>query len=83
MAERQYGIGRVPADVDAVEETLAELEAERIQPSGRPPRGQVCPTGTTNGQPGRPGDRCATCGEPADWNPGAGQLLCPSHWDEY
>jgi len=30
-----YGIGRVPADVDFSDEFLAELEAERLQPTPR------------------------------------------------
>lgn len=29
--EREYGIGRVPADVDQGEEQLAEVEATRIE----------------------------------------------------
>jgi hypothetical protein len=33
-----YGIGRVPADVDPTSEALAELEAERLQPTPKPRR---------------------------------------------
>ena len=32
----QYGIGRVPEDVDPIAERLAEIEAERLQPTPRP-----------------------------------------------
>lgn len=50
---------------------------------GRAPAGrQVCPAGTTYGY-SDPGGRCAICGEPADYNPSAGQNLCSRHWDEY
>jgi len=84
MAEREYGIGRIPADVDPVEETLAEIEAERIQPSYRPAAGLVEPTGTTQGHAVPKATRCQVCGAPADgYNPGAGQDLCARHWDEY
>lgn len=48
MAE--YGIGRIPRDVDQAQETLAELEAERIQP-------------TPKRKPGREYLRCRRCGE--------------------
>ena len=34
--EREYGIGRLTADTDPVEEALAEIEAERIQPTPKP-----------------------------------------------
>ena len=43
----------------------------------------VTPAGTTDGRRGGPSDRCAICGKPADWNPGAGRLLCHRHWDSY
>lgn len=49
-----------------------------LEPAGT----QVCPAGTTYGK-SNPGARCARCGAPADWNPGAGENLCPRHWDEY
>lgn len=50
---------------------------------GENPAGtQVCPAGTTYGI-SDPNGRCARCGAPADWNPGAGEHLCPRHWDEY
>lgn len=50
---------------------------------GQAPRGaRVCPAGTTEGQ-SDPGGRCEYCGQPADWNPGAGMNLCRRHWDEY
>ena len=74
-----YGIGRVPADVDAADESMAELMAIEYAPR---PLGYA-PTGTTEGRRGKPGDRCSVCGKPADWNSGAGALLCPRHWDEY
>ena len=38
--EREYGIGRLTADTDPVEEAMAEIEAERIQPTVRHPRPQ-------------------------------------------
>ena len=38
MTEREYGIGRVPADVDPLDETMALIEAERLQPSRPRPR---------------------------------------------
>lgn len=38
--EREYGIGRVPRDVDPTDEALAELEAERLQPTPAPPKGR-------------------------------------------
>jgi len=44
---------------------------------------RVCPAGTTDGERGGPDDRCELCGAPADWNPGAGGLLCSRHWDSY
>jgi hypothetical protein len=56
--EREYGIGRIPADVDPAEEALAELDAERLQPTPRPPinrkfmRCKSCgQTGYTGGYP--------------------------------
>ena len=36
--EREYGIGRIPHDVDPAEEMLAEIEAEQLQPAPAPPR---------------------------------------------
>lgn len=81
----EYGIGRVPKDVDPIKETLAEIEAEELQPTPMhvvKPGDQICPAGTTFGQY-TPGARCEICGRPANWNPGAGQSLCARHWDEY
>ncbi len=50
----EYGIGRVPADVDPTSEALANLEAERIQPTPRPTRPVVtCPKCHQSGQRGR------------------------------
>ncbi len=75
-----YGIGRLARDTDQATETLAAIEAEALRrvkgPSG------FAPAGTTEGVR-TPGARCATCGKPANWNPGAGQSLCRRHWDEY
>jgi hypothetical protein len=54
---REYGIGRVPADVDPVEETLARLEAAEIQAAHLAPLDH--------------GDRerltCRRCGEEGYW----------------
>ena len=35
MADREYGAGRVPADVDGSDELVAQLEAEALQPIRR------------------------------------------------
>ena len=43
-----YGIGRVPGDVDPAWERMAELEAERIQPTPKVMR---------------PTKRCRRCGQ--------------------
>ena len=78
-----FGIGeagKVPASTP-----LDELEAERLQPhKTRPLRAgdHYAPAGTTNGVH-TPGEHCSRCGEPADWNPGAGEYLCYRHWDAY
>ena len=37
---QEFGVGRVPADVDPAEEALAELAAEQIQPTPAPPAGR-------------------------------------------
>ena len=37
--------------------------------------------GTTEHGKGK--GRCEQCGQPAWWNPGAGQFLCYRHWDNY
>lgn len=63
-----YGIGRVPQDVDPITEALAELEAERLQPT----RPASPPTG-----------HCARCGAGANWVSGAGEYLCYRHEDDY
>ena len=44
--EREYGIGRLVLDTDPVEEMLAQIEAERLQPR---PRGDMvkCSCGHT------------------------------------
>jgi len=38
--EREFGIGRLSREVDLAEEMLAELEAERLQPTPPPPKGR-------------------------------------------
>jgi hypothetical protein len=84
VSERAYGIGRVPGDVDPIEELMAEVEAERLQPTPPLAGGQVCPAGTTNGQVLKKPARCMVCGRPADgWNSGAGGPMCARHWDDY
>ena len=50
MAEREYDIGRIPTDVDPSDERLAELEAERLQP-------------TTQSEKKRKLLRCPECGQ--------------------
>lgn len=62
--------------------TERDSAAPVYKPGNAPAGAQVCPAGTTYGQ-SDPGGRCARCGKPADWNPGAGENLCPRHWDEY
>ena len=42
----------------------------------------VYPAGTTQGYR-TPGKKCERCGQPADYNPNAGQHLCRRHWDSY
>jgi hypothetical protein len=79
--ESGLGIGGIGSDD-------YNIQTERDAPGiahvhGQAPAGsQVCPAGTTYGE-SDPDGRCAICGQPADWNPGAGQALCPRHWDEY
>ena len=53
--EREYGIGRIPRDVDPVTETLAELEAAEMDTKRARParRCQMC---------GRPADMAACLG---------------------
>jgi hypothetical protein len=85
MMKTEYGIGRIPADVDPSDEARAEREAQEIvaRHLERAPVGYA-PTGTTCGQPPREGECCAMCGRPAvGWNSGAGQALCSRHWDSY
>ncbi len=53
---REYGIGRVPVDVDPVEEELAELEAERLQPTPPAPKGRTFMTCRHCRQTGYTGD---------------------------
>lgn len=66
--EREYGIGRVPADVDPVEEALAELEAVRLQP---PPR-------ITPQTP-----HCAVCGRPCNLLMTSSRgSICPDCYDD-
>lgn len=53
---REYGIGRVPRDVNPVDETLARLEAERLE-------SQIVTPASHRGQP----VRCRRCGERGWW----------------
>lgn len=53
MAE--YGIGRIPRDANLVDEVLAEVEAERLQPTPKPPRGKPLRTCGRCGQQGYDG----------------------------
>lgn len=64
---REYGIGRVPADVDPADELLAEFEAERIQPTPRPRSTETC--------------SYRRCRQPATMNASLGPS-CPDHYDE-
>ena len=67
-----YGIGRIPADVDPMNELMAEIEAERLQPTPPPPKGRErlrCPecgqTGYSGAYPFSTGygdGRCDDCG---------------------
>lgn len=66
--EREYGIGRVPADVDQTEELLATIEILRRQPTQR----------VTNETP-----RCEMCGAPCQclmWSNMNGRV-CPDCYD--
>ena len=78
----RFGIGRLPQDVDQAKEDAAALAAQKRYPT-RPVRNgeRVAPSGTTEGE--WTGEACEVCGRPGGWNPGAGQTLCPRHWDEY
>jgi hypothetical protein len=80
-----YGIGRVPADVDPAAEARAEIEAQEIMDRHLAPAPVgFAPTGTTCGDRVPAGTRCGMCHRAAvGWNPGAGQNLCARHWDEY
>lgn len=84
--EAEHGIGRVPADVDAATELLAEAEAQRLMRAmpGAPAAGGFAPVGTTE-TGSAPDDTapCTICGAPGWHNPGAGRALCDRHWDEY
>jgi len=85
MEITQFGIGRVPTDVDPIREAMAEQEAEEIMRHHVKPTRvrEFAPTGTTPGERPERGARCY-CGTLAvGWNPGAGQHLCADHWDEY
>lgn len=74
------GIGGIGSDDCSIH---TELVSGPEYIHGHAPRGaQVCPAGSTYGQ-SNPGARCTICGQPADWNPGAGRNLCARHWDEY
>jgi hypothetical protein len=75
------GIGGAGSD-DYNIHTEADRGGAGYIPGSEPAGMQVCPAGTTYGQ-SSPGARCARCGASADWNPGAGENLCPRHWDEY
>jgi len=75
------GIGGAGSD-DYSTRTESVLPATDYVPGSQPAGSQVCPAGTTYGS-SSPGARCEICGAPADWNSGAGQHLCPNHWDEY
>lgn len=78
-----YGIGRVPADVDPTSEALAELEAERLQPTPRA-SDTIAPAGTTTARRSDGTGSCEQCGRGGSyWNGGAGAYLCVRHWDEY
>lgn len=83
-AEREFGIGRVPADVDAAQEAVAELEAQKIAAANVVGQRDFAPAGTTSGRRVAEGTRCGSCGRPADgYNPNVGQNLCARCWDEY
>lgn len=75
------GIGGVGSDDHNIHSSDVGLASAYV-PGNKPAGTQVCPAGTTDGQ-SNPGARCARCGKPADWNPSAGENLCPRHWDEY
>jgi predicted metal-binding protein len=54
--EREFGIGRATPDTDSTEELMAEIEAERIQPSPRPKPDRPVLACRQCGQMGQPGD---------------------------
>ncbi len=66
MAE--YGIGRVPADVDYISESLAILEAVKLQHT------TVTPAYRTG--------HCFRCKAPADARDSLGRFACCDHDDE-
>jgi hypothetical protein len=79
--ESGLGIGGIGSD-DYNIHTEAERPGTGYMHGDAPAGTQVCPAGTTYGK-ADPDGRCTRCGQPADWNPGAGQNLCARHWDEY
>lgn len=79
--ESGLGIGGIGSD-DYNIHTEGEGPSGGYVHGSIPAGAQVCPAGTTYGQ-SDPDGRCAICGQPADWNPGAGQNLCDRHWDSY
>ncbi len=71
------------------DELLARIEAiERRQAEARKaPTADsdiIAPAGTTYTRRSYGTGRCGRCGKPeSHWNPGAGEYLCTTHWDEY
>ena len=68
---REYGIGRVPADVNIVDEAMAELEAAEIMR-------RSTPKSTPSSYRPR---RCMRCGAAAMMSASLGPA-CPDHYDE-
>lgn len=75
------GIGGTGSD-DYNISTEGDTMTQEYDRESHKPGDHVYPAGTTQGTRGDDDDRC-WCGRPGDWNPGAGQVLCSHHWDEY
>ena len=73
QSEREYGIGRVPADVDPTDEALAEIEAAEIVASFAPPPLRVRRSARRG---------CRICGATANLMNASLGLACPEHYDE-
>ena len=74
VAEQEYGIGRIPQDVDPITEAIAELKAAEIEVA-------EALTELKAAQKRQPVRQCLVCGRSTNMTASLGPA-CPKHYDE-